>query len=185
MACFFLPIVVATPAPPPPATTATTSEYEEDDNEGEEKEERTRTANDGGGLGRGKFIGSADDGRIGPETEGESTRTVGEGKRSRDLPQCHCDISTLSVRVYDPSFHPIYSVFNMDEMNLLLHPLLSQYFCHDGLTFLPLKEKEEQEKGCEQELRLCIHVNEFDERVEDNLHCSFVVRSSKLRYLLM
>ena len=77
--------MVATPAPPPPATTTTTLEYEKDDSEGEEEEERIRTANGGGELGRGKFIGSsADDGRIGEQTEGDSIRTVGKGKRSRE-----------------------------------------------------------------------------------------------------
>ena len=54
-------------------------------------------------------------------------------------------------------------------------------FCHDSLECLPFKGKEEQEKG----LRLCIHVTEFDERVEDNLHYSLVVRSSKLRYMYL
>ena len=76
--------MVATPAPPPPATTTTTLEYEKDDSEGEEEEERIRTANGGGELGRGKFIGSADDGRIGQQAEGDSIRTAGKGKRSRE-----------------------------------------------------------------------------------------------------
>ena len=76
--------MVATPAPPAPATTTTALEYEEDDNETKEGERRVPTAN-GGELGRGKFIGSsADDGRIGQQTEGDSIRTVGKGKRSRE-----------------------------------------------------------------------------------------------------
>ena len=76
---------MATPAPSPPTTTTTALEYEEDDGEGGDEEESIQTWN--GELGRGKFIGSADDGRIGQHTEGGSIRRVGEGRRSRDLTQ--------------------------------------------------------------------------------------------------
>ena len=48
---------------------------------------------------------------------------------------------------------------------------------------ISFKEKEGQEKGIEQKLRLCIQVAEFGERVEDNPICSHVVRSSKLRWV--
>ena len=80
---------MSTPAPPAPATTTTASEYEEDDSETKEE--------DGGELGRGNFIGSADDdGRIGQQTEerGSSIRRVGEGERSRDEAR-RCDIPIL------------------------------------------------------------------------------------------
>ena len=80
--------MVATPAPPAPATTTTASEYEEDDSETKEE--------DGGELGRGNFIGSADDGRIGQHTErqGSIRRVGGEGERSRDEAR-RCDIWIL------------------------------------------------------------------------------------------
>ena len=78
--------MVATPAPPAPATTTTALEYEEED-DSETKEE------EGGELGRGNFIGSADDGRIGQHTErqGSIRRVGGEGERSRDEAR-RCDI---------------------------------------------------------------------------------------------
>ena len=88
--------MVATPAPPAPATTTTALEYEEDDSETKEEGGRVPTAN-GGELGRGNFIGSADDdGRIGQQTEerGSSIRRVGEGERSRDEAR-RCDIPIL------------------------------------------------------------------------------------------
>ena len=105
---------MATPAPPAPATTTTALEYEEDDSETKEEGGRVPTAN-GGELGRGNFIGSADDGRIGQQTEGDSIRTVGEGKRSRDLPECHCDISIL-LEYYLPHFS-IYSLRQITMAN--------------------------------------------------------------------
>ena len=131
---------MATPAPPPPATTTTTLEYEEDDSEGEkeeeeEEEERIRSGNDGGELGRGKFIGSADDGRIGQQTEGDSIRTVGEGKRSRDLPECHCDISIL-LEYYLPHFPHLFVKTNYNgQLNLILNLLFPAFFCHKRLNF--------------------------------------------------
>ena len=86
---------MATPAPPAPATTTTALEYEEDDSETKaEKGGRVPTADGGGGeLGRGNFIGSADDGRIGQHTErqGSIRRVGGEGERSRDEAR-RCDI---------------------------------------------------------------------------------------------
>ena len=85
--------MVATPAPPAPATTTTALEYEEDDSETKEEGGRVPTAN-GGELGRGNFIGSADDGRIGQQTERGSIRRVGEGERSRDEAR-RCDIPIL------------------------------------------------------------------------------------------
>ena len=90
--------MVATPAPPAPATTTTALEYEEEDDSKTKEEEggRVPTANGGGELGRGNFIGSADDGRIGQHTErqGSIRRVGGEGERSRDEAR-RCDIWIL------------------------------------------------------------------------------------------
>ena len=84
---------MSTPAPPAPATTTTALEYEEDDSETKEERGRVTAANGGGELGRGNFIGSADDGRIGQHTErqGSIRRVGGEGERSRDEAR-RCDI---------------------------------------------------------------------------------------------
>ena len=88
--------MVATPAPPAPATTTTALEYEEGDSETKEEGGRVPAANGGGELGRGNFIGSADDGQIGQQTErqGSIRRVGGEGERSRDEAR-RCDIWIL------------------------------------------------------------------------------------------
>ena len=93
--------MVATPAPPAPATTTTALEYEEDDSETKEEEGRRvpTAANGDGELGlRGNFIGSADDGQIGQQTErqGSIRRVGGEGNRSRDDAR-RCDIWILTL----------------------------------------------------------------------------------------